>query len=98
MTRLGYQIPNFTYPDTPPGALFDAIARQAVEAEASSFDTVLYVKQDCLGAELVCDDDGGDGTQSLVTVDAQAGVPLIIVVDGFNAEAQGNVVLNVNPQ
>ena len=24
MTRLGYQIPNFTYPDTQPGEIFDS--------------------------------------------------------------------------
>ena len=43
MTRLGYQIPNFTYPDTNPGGLFEAIARQAREADAASFDTVLVM-------------------------------------------------------
>jgi len=43
MTRLGYQIPNFTYPDTGPGKLFDAVARQAVEAEDSGFDTVMVM-------------------------------------------------------
>src|SRR3954454_19075162 len=43
MTRLGYQIPNFTYPDVGPGALFDAIARQAKEADGSGFDTVLVM-------------------------------------------------------
>ncbi len=43
MTRLGYQIPNFTYPDTAPGALFEVIARQAREADASGFDTVLVM-------------------------------------------------------
>lgn len=43
MTRLGYQIPNFTYPDTDSGGLFDAISRQAVEAEAGGFDTVLVM-------------------------------------------------------
>lgn len=40
MTRLGYQIPNFTYPGVAPAGLFDAVRRQAVEAEASGFDTV----------------------------------------------------------
>ncbi len=25
MTRLGYQIPNFTYPDTPPDQLFERV-------------------------------------------------------------------------
>ncbi|MGH9272100.1 MAG: LLM class F420-dependent oxidoreductase [Ilumatobacteraceae bacterium] len=43
MTRLGYQIPNFTYPDTSPAELFDVIARQAREADESSFDTVLVM-------------------------------------------------------
>lgn len=43
MTRLGYQIPNFTYPDTGPAELFGAIARQAAEAESAGFDTVLVM-------------------------------------------------------
>lgn len=43
MTRLGYQIPNFTYPDTSTAQLFDVIAAQAREAEASGFDTVLVM-------------------------------------------------------
>lgn len=43
MTRLGYQIPNFTYPDTPPSELFPTVVRQAKAAEASGFDTVLVM-------------------------------------------------------
>lgn len=43
MTRLGYQIPNFTYPGIGSDRLFDVIAAQAVEAEASGFDTVLVM-------------------------------------------------------
>jgi len=43
MTKLGYQIPNFTYPDVGPDGLFDAVARQAQEAETSGFDTVLVM-------------------------------------------------------
>ena len=43
MTRLGYQIPNFTYPATGPADLFAAIARQAREADTSGFDTVLVM-------------------------------------------------------
>ena len=43
MTRLGYQIPNFTYPDVDSAGLFDIVARQAVEAEESGFDTVLVM-------------------------------------------------------
>jgi F420-dependent oxidoreductase-like protein len=43
MTRLGYQIPNFTYPGVGPAELFEAVARQAREADASGFDTVLVM-------------------------------------------------------
>jgi F420-dependent oxidoreductase-like protein len=43
MTRLGYQIPNFTYPDVGPAELFDEVARQAREADTSGFDTVLVM-------------------------------------------------------
>jgi F420-dependent oxidoreductase-like protein len=43
MTKLGYQIPNFTYPGVGPDTLFDTIARQAKEADSSTFDTVLVM-------------------------------------------------------
>ena len=43
MTRLGYQIPNFTYPGVGPAALFDAVAAQAAAADRSGFDTVLLM-------------------------------------------------------
>jgi len=43
MTRLGYQIPNFTYPGVGPADLFDVVARQAREADSSGFDTVLVM-------------------------------------------------------
>ena len=29
MTRIGYQIPNFTYPGAGPDTLFDVVAQQA---------------------------------------------------------------------
>ena len=43
MTRLGYQIPNFTYPGIDPAQLYDTVARQAREADRSGFDTVLVM-------------------------------------------------------
>jgi len=43
MTRLGYQIPNFTYPDTEPRDLFGLVVQQAREADASGFDTVMVM-------------------------------------------------------
>ena len=41
--RLGYQIPNFSYPDTGVDRLFDTVVAQAREAESSGFDTVLVM-------------------------------------------------------
>ncbi|GLY99878.1 LLM class F420-dependent oxidoreductase [Actinoplanes sp. NBRC 103695] len=41
--RLGYQIPNFTYPGVPAEELFDTVVAQAREAEATGFDTVLVM-------------------------------------------------------
>ncbi|MFN0282989.1 MAG: LLM class F420-dependent oxidoreductase [Kineosporiaceae bacterium] len=41
--RLGYQIPNFSYPNTAVEDLFGTVAAQAREAEASGFDTVLLM-------------------------------------------------------
>jgi F420-dependent oxidoreductase-like protein len=43
MTRLGYQIPNFTYPGVGPAELFDVVAAQARAADTSGFDTVLVM-------------------------------------------------------
>ncbi|OJF10187.1 LLM class F420-dependent oxidoreductase [Couchioplanes caeruleus] len=41
--RLGYQIPNFTYPGVAVEDLFGAVVAQAREAEAAGFDTVLVM-------------------------------------------------------
>jgi F420-dependent oxidoreductase-like protein len=43
MTRLGYQIPNFTYPGVDQSGLFDAVAAQAKAADASGFDTIFLM-------------------------------------------------------
>jgi F420-dependent oxidoreductase-like protein len=43
MTRLGYQIPNFTYPDTPPEAIFANVVEQAKAAEANGFDRLFLM-------------------------------------------------------
>ena len=42
-TRIGLQIPNFTYPGVAPADLFERVAAQAVAAEASGFDTVFVM-------------------------------------------------------
>jgi F420-dependent oxidoreductase-like protein len=43
MTRLGYQIPNFTYPGVSPAELFPNLVEQVKTAEASGFDRVLLM-------------------------------------------------------
>ncbi|MFT5444462.1 MAG: F420-dependent oxidoreductase-like protein, partial [Myxococcota bacterium] len=43
MTRLAYQIPNFTYPSTAPSAIYDNVIAQAKAAEASGYDRVMVM-------------------------------------------------------
>ncbi len=43
MTRLGYQIPNFTYPDTDSADIFNNVVAQAQAAEAAGFDRVFVM-------------------------------------------------------
>lgn len=43
MTKLGYQIPNFTYPGVGADDLFGAVAAQAAAADRSGFDTVMVM-------------------------------------------------------
>jgi F420-dependent oxidoreductase-like protein len=43
MTRLGYQIPNFTYPDTQEADIFQRVVAQAKAAEAAGFDRVFVM-------------------------------------------------------
>ena len=43
MTRLGYQIPNFTYPGVDEHRLFEVVAAQATAADRSGFDTVMVM-------------------------------------------------------
>lgn len=43
MTRLGYQIPNFTYPDTAEADIFGSVVAQARAAEDAGFDRVFVM-------------------------------------------------------
>lgn len=43
MTRLGYQIPNFTYPDATGADIFRSVVEQAKAAEAAGFDRVFLM-------------------------------------------------------
>ena len=42
-TRLGFQIPNFTFPGVPDEALFERVAAMAGAAEDASFDTIFVM-------------------------------------------------------
>jgi F420-dependent oxidoreductase-like protein len=43
MTRLAYQIPNFTYPDTKPNEIFGKVVAQAKAAESAGYDRVMVM-------------------------------------------------------
>ena len=43
MIKVGLQIPNFTYPDTPRAELFERVATVAVTAEQAGVDTVMVM-------------------------------------------------------
>jgi F420-dependent oxidoreductase-like protein len=43
VSRLSYQIPNFTYPDTRPDQIYDKVVVQAQAAEAAGFDRVMVM-------------------------------------------------------
>jgi alkanesulfonate monooxygenase SsuD/methylene tetrahydromethanopterin reductase-like flavin-dependent oxidoreductase (luciferase family) len=43
MTRLGYQIPNFTYPGVAEADIFANVVAQAKAAEAAGFDRVFVM-------------------------------------------------------
>lgn len=67
-----------------------------IDTVGSAFDTVLSVRTDCTGMELACNDDIARGqVQSRVEVTLAACQTVLIVVDGYNADASGNVVVNV---
>jgi hypothetical protein len=65
----------------------------ALEVQGTTFDSVLYLLDDCGGTELDCADwilNGGE----TVTADLTAGQTVLVVVDGFNGQA-GDFTLRV---
>jgi hypothetical protein len=65
------------------------------ETAGSDFDTILFARPGCLGADLACNDDGqGLGLQSRITLDLAANETVVVIVDGFGTN-RGNVVLTV---
>ena len=64
------------------------------DTQGSTYDTVLYLYDHCGGNEIDCNDDTF-GLQSQVSARLDAGQLVIIVVDGYSANA-GNFILNVS--
>ncbi len=63
----------------------------------SSFDTTVYVLDDCdarRAVVLACDDDGGPDQTSLLPFHVEAGATVYLVVDGFG-DASGAFTLEV---
>ncbi len=69
-----------------------------IDTNGSDFDTVLSIRTQCESAatEIGCDDDGGQGTQSLIPLEVEANTTYYIVVHGFGRNARGRITLNVN--
>ncbi|MFT4968323.1 MAG: hypothetical protein ACI9O4_000051, partial [Chitinophagales bacterium] len=70
-----------------------------VNTNGSSYDTGLSIWTACGGGgtEIACDDDGGFGTQSLVTFSAVSGVTYYIRIAGYNFNV-GTINFNVIEQ
>lgn len=75
-----------------------ATGEYSFDTNGSDYDTMLYLLNGttCTDTELACDDDAGDGTNSLLTATLTAGQTILVVVDGFNTD-EGNFILNITP-
>jgi hypothetical protein len=67
-------------------------------SSATSFDSVLYVRDGtCTGAELACDDDGcGASLLSRLRINLTAGQLVIIIVDGFGDSGAYTLTITQN--
>ncbi len=76
-----------------------APALVTAETTQSTFDTTLYLRSACDDAatEIACNDDGGEGSQSLLSQQLEAG-DYFIFVDGYGAGNVGQTVLVVDVQ
>jgi hypothetical protein len=68
-----------------------------ISTDGSDFDTILAVYEECdaSAADIECDDDGGAGSQSSITMNAQAFETYYVLVSGYKTEAAGNYTLNI---
>ena len=66
-----------------------------IDTVGSNYDTALGVFSADGSIEIACNDDGGPGTLSSLSLDLQAGEVITIVVDGY-AGSTGDYVLNLD--
>lgn len=82
--------PSCASSSTAPDATFSFVSPVTrwitLDTVGSGFDTVLSVYDGCGGALLACNDDSY-GLTSAVTVPVTAGVPIIVIVDGFGTQS-----------
>jgi hypothetical protein len=67
-----------------------------ITTDGSSFDTLLLIYHGCEGTEIACNDDGGEGLRSRLTLTAEAGDVYFLVVDGYSSFSSGAFILNIN--
>lgn len=76
-----------------------AAGTYTIDTIGSEFDTILYVRDECLSAtSIACNDDieAGVMRQSTLEVTLTAGQEVVIIVDGWENE-HGNFVVNITP-
>ncbi|MCX4247597.1 hypothetical protein [Paraliomyxa miuraensis] len=67
-----------------------------LDTQGSDFDTLLYLRDDCEGSELACNDDAEGSVSSRIVGPFGQDDRLLVVVDGKAGET-GTAVLNINP-
>ena len=83
----GLGSPDYSYVFTAPA---DGVYR--FDTEGSSFDTVVYLLDECLGSQLACNDDAG-GPAAAASAYLEAGQAVVVVIDG--AGASGSFQLQI---
>ncbi|MEC8278297.1 MAG: hypothetical protein VX026_11300, partial [Myxococcota bacterium] len=65
-----------------------------LDTQGSTYDTTLYVMDQCNGSVLVCNDDSF-GVQSYLSLDVVAGEDYTLVVDGYSSFSTGDYIMNL---
>ncbi|MFQ6613344.1 MAG: carboxypeptidase regulatory-like domain-containing protein [Fidelibacterota bacterium] len=71
------------------------LSHVTISTDGSSYDTQLFLYDDCAGDYLYYDDDGGAGLQSLIQANNLPAGTYYIVVDGYGSN-EGDYVLSVS--